>query len=358
MSMWMWIGLLVLASLASIELIARIYHKRQYGLAFKSRVFAEYPYHEFVEEAAPPFYFRLKKGYRSPSVNINQHGMRGPELSLRPGVKRALFMGESHLFGVKLFHEEDLWSSRLQRLLDQRTDSNWEVMNFSFPGYNTFQYKAFFEHELVGLKPDFLVISIGGNDITQARMFGEKWLPGMTYPFEFVLALSRKTPWWEKILNRSCFYFLRHRKSKEAQRSATFKTQGEFRKDECFHAALTNIEHIIKSAQASGIKVAFMPVFPVYELIMSAEDQRKLTSIQSNWRQYVDGDGPPVFEFFDLVKSEIAPRLNMPVMDLRARFWRHPDRFKLYFDLYHLNPDGMRLLSEYLFEEIHGLGYW
>ncbi|RJQ58073.1 MAG: SGNH/GDSL hydrolase family protein [Desulfobacteraceae bacterium] len=356
--MSIWTGLALPVFLAFVELGARIYRYRRFGLPFKSRVFAEYPYHRFVEKADPPFHFRLKKGYRSPSVNINRHGMRGPELSSRPGVKRALFLGESHLFGVKLFHERDLWSFRLKRLLDEEAESNWEIMNFSFPGYNTHQYRAFFEHELVGLKPDFLVLSIGANDITQARMFGEKWYPGMTYPFDFIFALARKSHWWEKILNRSCFYFLWRRKSKEAQRSAAFKTRAGFKKDECFHSAFTNMECIARGAQACGIKVVFMPVFPAYELLMSSEDQRKITSIQSNWRQYVDGDGPPLFEFFERMKSELSPRLNMPVIDLRPRFWRHLDRFTLYFDLYHLNPKGMRLLAEYLYEEIEAINFW
>ncbi len=356
--MSVWTGLFIPAALASMELAARAYHHRRYGLPFKSRVFAEYPYHEFVEKADPPFHFRLKKGYRSPSVNINQHGMRGPELNSRPGVKRALFMGESHLFGVKLFHERDLWSFRLKGLLDERADSDWEILNFSFPGYNTHQYKAFFEHELLGLKPDLLVLSIGANDITQARIFGEKWHPGMVYPLDFICALARKSPWWEKLLNRSCLCSSWLRKAREAQRSAFFKTGASFGKEECFQAAFTNIELIARSAQACGVRVIFMLLCPVYELLMSAEDQRKITSLLSDWRRYVDGDGPAMFEFMERMNSEVAPRLDMPVIDLRPRFWRHPNRFKLYFDLYHLNPNGMRLLAESLYEEIHKLGCW
>jgi len=356
--MWMWAGLLIPATLALIELVARICHYRHYGLPFKSRVFAEYPYAEFVEEAAPPFYFRLKKGYRSPSVNINQQGMRGPEQISRPGVKRALFMGESVHFGVKLFHEHDLWSFRLKKLLDQKADSNWEILNFSFPGYNTHQYKAFFEQELLSLKPELLILAIGGNDITQARIFGEKWFPGMTYPFDFLVALARKSHWWDKVLNRSCLYFLWRRKSKEAQQSAAFNTQAGFKKEESFQTVFTNIEDITGSARACGVKVIYMPFLPAFELSMSAEDQRKISSIQSNWLQHVNDVGPPVFEFMERMKSEVAPGLNMEVIDLRSTFWRHPDRFKLYFDLFHLNAKGMRLLAESLYEEIHRLGCW
>jgi len=356
--MSVWTGLSIPAALASMELAARAYHHGRYGLPFRSRVFAEYPYHDFIEKADPPIYFRLKKGYRSPSVNINRHGMRGPELSSDSGVKRALFMGESGHFGAKLFQERDLWSFRLKKLLDQKTDCNWEILNFSIPGYNTHQYKAFFDHELLSLKPDLLILIIGVNDITQAMMFGEKWLPGMAYPFDFVFAMARKSSWWDKVLNRSCFYFLWRRKSKEAQRSAAFKPQAGFKKEESFQTAFTNIEDITRSARACGIKVIYMPFLPAYELHMSAENERKIGSIQSNWRQHVNGDGPPAFEFMERMKSDVAPRLNMQVVDLRPGFWRHPERFKLYFDLLHLNPKGMQLLSECLYEEIHKLGYW
>ncbi|RJR34838.1 MAG: SGNH/GDSL hydrolase family protein [Deltaproteobacteria bacterium] len=356
--MSIWIGLVILASLVLIELAARVYHYRRYGLSFQSRVFAEYPYEQFVEEADPPLGFRLKPGYRSPAVNINRQGMRGPELSASPGIKRVLVMGESQLFGVKLFNERDLWSFQLQKLLDEKADSAWEVINSSFPGYNTAQYKAFFEQELLCLNPDLLILNIGVNDITQARIFGEKWFPGITYQLEFAFALARKSPWWEKFLNRSCWYFLWRRKYGEAKRQASLKTQPVFQKDECFQSAFSNIGSIARRAQDRGSKVAFLFVNPAYEPNMSPENQGKIESLQSNWRHLVDSDGPSLFEFYARVKSELAPRLNLPVIDLRPRFWSHPHRFRLYFDLYHFKPKGMRLLAGYLHEEIQKLGWW
>jgi lysophospholipase L1-like esterase len=346
------------ASLIALELGARLYHLKKFKVPFQGRSFAEYPYDQFVEQALPPFFFRLRKGYRSRHVNINQAGLRGPELSSKPETKRALFLGESILFGVKLKSEEDLWSSHLKRLLDQRADSAWEILNFSFPGYNTFQYRAFYEQELRFLNPDLLILSIGGNDITQARMFGEKWSPGFTYPFDFILALARKSQWWEKILNESCFYHLWRRKHQEAKRKAFLKPQATFHKEKCFQAAMSNVEAIVKDAQASGIKVVFLNYFPVYEPSMSLENKIKIASIQSNWNQYAQLDGPPIFEYMDRIQSELAPRLNMPVLELRQDFWNHPDRFTLYYDLYHLNQKGMRILARLLYEKIALLGYW
>jgi lysophospholipase L1-like esterase len=364
MQILMWVSLIIAAILVCVELGARLYHFLWFRVPFRSRVIAEYPYEQFTEKDDPPFYFRLKKGYRSHSVNINQQGMRGPELRNNPDIRRAMFLGESHFFGVKLFHEDDLWSFHLQQHLDKlhkhdkTNNSEWEILNFSFPGYNTSQYKAFFEHELCALKPEFLAISIGGNDITQARMFGEKWYPNMPYPFEFIHALARRSSRVEKWLNRSCFFFLWRRKYQENKRKSLFNERAVFKKEECFQTALKNIEAIAEMASKHGIEVFYVTLFPVYELNMTAANKRKITSIQSNWESYLKIDGPPIFEFIEKVKSDLGVRLNMPVIDLRPRFWCHPKRFELFFDLYHLNTNGMKLLADYLYEEIDAQGYW
>ncbi len=352
--LWIILGLIGLA--LALELGARIYHRRYYGIPFHSKAIGEYPYNSFIEKVDPPLHYRFKKNFHSPLVNINRFRCRGPEPAPDGEKKRLLVIGESNFFGARLRREKELWSVKLQKMLDARAPGKWEVLNAGNPTYNSFQHRRLWEEELHRIKPDILVVALGGNDVSQAWMMGGKWTPGVPWPWEFIMALERKSPWWNRLLSRFCFYFLMRRRMTE--RKAFPRLDPDFKWEACLEAVAENYRAIVEDARRRGIKVASAPYAPAYDLEVSPEDGRKLEAIQSNWRTFVEGRGQYDYGFIDTLRGKWSRELEMPCIDMASAFKNHPKHYELYLDLVHWNAAGMSVVAETLYQTIDRLGWW
>jgi lysophospholipase L1-like esterase len=117
------------------------------------------------------------------SYRINSDGMRGPEIKQQKTGYRIIALGNSCTFGWGMPYE-NTWVFQLQQMLNQRVpNSNVEVINAGVPGYSSHQGKIFFAEELLGLRPDMVLIMFGWNDhwkagqgITDARQQTPHWL--------------------------------------------------------------------------------------------------------------------------------------------------------------------------------------
>jgi len=167
MQLILWLCLAIIGIAILLEICARIYHRLHFRLPFHSKVIGEYPYRSFIEKVPPPLYYRFKKGFKSPKVNINRFYCRGPEPAPDGEKNRIMVIGESNFFGAKLKKEKHLWSIKLEKILKNYGYGNWEVLNAGNPTYNTFQHHYLFENSLKDAKPRILLIEIGGNDVSQ-----------------------------------------------------------------------------------------------------------------------------------------------------------------------------------------------
>ncbi len=101
--------------------------------------------------------------YSDISYHINSAGMRGRDFDPRKSRYRIIALGNSCTFGWGVRFEE-IWTSRLQQILDRQAAGKYEVINAGVPGYSSYQGEEYFANELVKLQPDMVIIMFGWND--------------------------------------------------------------------------------------------------------------------------------------------------------------------------------------------------
>jgi lysophospholipase L1-like esterase len=346
------IGLILI--LGVVELCARIYYRLKFLIPFKSRFIEEYPYGQFIKKLDPPLEYRFKKGFRSKLVNINRFRCRGPEPAPDNTKKRLMLIGESIFFGVKLRHENQVWSARLEKILAERGFENWEVINAGNPTYNSYQHRLLWDQDLSKAKPDILLIEIGSNDVSQAWMMGSKWKPGTPWPWKFIMALERKSPWWNKLLSRFCLYFFFRRNTTERKKFP--REDDNIQWEHCLDFIEKNYKAIIQSAQKQGIKVALVGFCFAYDLKITKNQARSLEAIQANWQSFIKGRAEYDHGLTESVK-QICKKFNIPYIGLDTAFRNHPQRYRLYLDLAHYNSQGMEFVAETLYNNMIKYGW-
>ena len=356
MSLWLLL-LIPFVAIALLEITARIYHRIKYLVWFHSKVIGEYPYSHFLETIDAPLFFRFKKNFHSPMVNLNRLRCRGPEPAPDGEKKRILIIGESNLFGVKLQKEEQLWSIILQDMLDRRMPGQWEVLNAGNPGYNSNQHLELWRQELKDSKPDILIAAMGGNDIAIASLLGPKWQPGAPWPLDFIMALERKSPWWNRLLNRFCFYFLWRRLKKGPVHSSFSPAENGIPREACQQNLKNNFRALISEAREMGAKAACTFYAPAADFELDQRSQRQVESIQANWRETLETRTSFDLQLLKYVREDICPELELPYIDLYGAFREHPKRFEMYFDLAHWNQRGMPLVAQTFLRQLENLGW-
>ncbi len=351
--LWTLAGILALLVLA--EMGARIYHRRAYLIPFRSKVIGEYPYRSFIEKVEPPLAYRFKKGFRSPMVTINRFRCRGPEPAPDGRKKRILLIGESPFFGVKLRSEQQLWSARLEARLAAGGYGDWEVLNAGNPTYNSYQHRLLWEQDLREIRPDILLVEIGGNDVSQAWMMGRRWQSGTPWPWKFIMALERKSPWWNHVLSRFCIYFLFRRRMTE--RKGFPRWDEAFQWDACLESIAGNYRAIVDDARRAGARVACLPYAPAFDPDPTPDQARSMAAIQANWKSFMEGRAEYDLRLFDFIRDTIAADLDLPFIDLDAAFRRHPRRYELYLDLAHFNAGGMDVVADTLYDALQNFGW-
>ncbi len=347
------VALLLVLVLA--ETGARLYYRLKFGLPFRSKAIAEYPYSRFIEKVDSPLGFRLKKGFRSSMVNINRFCCRGPEPAPDGTRKRIMLIGESNFFGVKLFKESQLWSAVLEKILAQNGHGRWEVLNAGNPTYNSYQHRLLWQQELRRARPDILLVEIGGNDISQAWMMGSRWKPGAPWPWKFIMALERKSSWWNRLLARFCLYFFLRRRMTERKSFPRWDDQVQLEK--CLDFVGQNFRRITRDALDMGAKVACLPVAFAYDRQVSPDKARCLEAIQANWRSFVEDRAEYDFSLSEYLRNTLCPELQIPMIDLEKALANHPRRYRLYLDLAHFNPAGHRAVARIIYEHLCKFGW-
>ncbi len=354
---WWWILPSLGGALAAAEVGARTYHKAHFLVPFQNRHIGEYPYDQFIQRRDPPLYFSFRPNFSSPRLNINRFGLRGPQPAPDGLKRRVLVIGESPFFGSKLPREKDLWSIRLEGILARQGHGGWEVLNAGVPGYNAVQYRHWWETTLIHTRPQILVLQMGGNDLTQAYVMGRKWQPGAPWPWDFIMAQRRASPWWRKPLLASCLYFLAHRRAL-TERKGFESSDTVFLQDRCRANILEQARAIVAQARELGTRVLLVNLPMAYDPHIGPEGLRACEAIQSNARESLETNGRCMLEFFRYWVEDFAREQDLPALNLGPRFWSHPRRYQMFLDVGHWRAQGHALAAQALFERIQELGWW
>ncbi len=355
MTVFLFCIFMIILILAMAEAITRIYYRFRFLLPFRSKSIGEYPYSRFIEKVDPPLEYRFKKGFHSEMVNINRFRCRGPEPAADGTKKRIMVIGESIFFGVKLKDEKKLWSVQLERILKEEGKDDWEVINAGSPVYNSLQHYIVWNQDLKKVKPDILLIELGGNDVSQAWMMGSKWKPGTPWPWKFIMALERKSPWSQRVFSASCLYFFFRRNMTERKSFPRWDENIQWEK--CLDYIKENYRKIVEDARKMGIKVACLPYAPAYDINTTEEQERCLEAIQANWKTFTMGRAQYDYGLINFLRDEISPELALPCIDLDNAFRNHHERYELYLDLMHFTDKGMELTARTIYDSIVRLGW-
>jgi lysophospholipase L1-like esterase len=271
--------------------------------------------------------------------------------------KKLLVIGESIFFGPKILDEKGLWCYQLKDILHRNNISDWEIFNAGFPGYNTYQYRAWWEKTLKKIEPDIVIIQCGVNDITQAYVMGEKWEPGLPWQWDFIMRQQRKTKWWQKLLFHNCLYFM-YRRKKITERKGFEPDGNVFKLRECMESISCNAGKIVSDAKSMGVKVLFSSLAMAYDPASIEKDPPQLDSIQANWRESLISTGIPMINFSNWWKDEFARQMGCPSLNLQKIFQVHPKRYEMYLDVAHWNEAGHKLAAESIFNRLVELNWW
>lgn len=153
----------------------------------------------------PDIVYELKPGlvgkFRNRTVSVNSAGFRGREYPLAkpPNTYRIAAVGDSVMFGWGVRDHETYLSvleAELNALPQPRPD--YEVLNFSVPGYNTAMEVATVEHKALAYDPDLILIHFVNNDWGIPK-FMQKPREPFTFRRSYLWELIRtRLGWWEE----------------------------------------------------------------------------------------------------------------------------------------------------------------
>lgn len=208
-AIWLNIALAIIGPLLLVGLLeggAFIWERRQASGIYAwemvaSRRMAWVQYHQ-----PSAGYTLMKPGshyeWQSISVDINSHGLRGPETSYEkpPATFRILNLGDSIVMGWGV-REEETYGQRLESMLNKESsgDRRFEVINAGVPGWNLENALAYLQAEGLKYKPDLILLGVTtANDIkggsalladNQPALI--KWLRSNTYFWPFLTVQMR-----------------------------------------------------------------------------------------------------------------------------------------------------------------------
>ena len=271
---------------------------------------------------------------------VNSLGLRNPELGEKsPERTRLLIMGDSSIYGVRVRDTENI-SGQLGQILQQNGHSV-EVLNGGCPGYSTWQVIRLLESQLLGTKPDWLIIGAlwsdtQGADAPDATRFGGQSMPLRYYSRAFILLQNwlNKRKWGGQQIQ-------------PPKKDPSSVPNGPEKVSFGLQPVLAptnrvplsnyrqNLDHIVALAQDQNIQLAFL-VLP-------------------GIRDLVDGTTGDFREAYREAMRDVAARTHSPIADMPSHFIGGDERHLFYDDVHPKTP-GYRLIAQELAMKIESKG--
>jgi hypothetical protein len=219
-------------------------------------------------------------------VATNSFGLRSPDTTIeKPNdVKRIAVLGDSIGFGM-LMEESESYPAILREKLKNHS-SNYEVINFSAPGFSTVQGGYLYQTYVNGFQPDILILSYGLYDAKLAPVSDESYLQFL----QSIHALQPKSDFSQKYSQFSMIgYWLNNRSQglmkEKLENAATSAGKGQNQLRVKQATAKNALHNIIQEHKLNGKEVILLDAniethfnqFIYHEL--HNEDQVQLLSI-------------------------------------------------------------------------------
>lgn len=130
----------------------------------------------FILKQDPVLFWRqkpnIKVRFQGKEIKTDWMGLRNKNLTQqkKTNTTRIICLGASPTFGWGVNYE-DTYPCQLEKLLNQNTSINFEVINAGEIGYSSYQGLLFLKNEVSRLDPDVITVSYVLNDIDKYRFF-------------------------------------------------------------------------------------------------------------------------------------------------------------------------------------------
>jgi lysophospholipase L1-like esterase len=254
------------------------------------------------------------KGVYLKPVRINNHGFRGPDLSIekRAGSFRIACLGDSTTFGWSV-GDDETYPAQLQAALKKNHPAcDIEVINLGVTGYTSFQGKELFLGLAQNLKPDLVIASFGMNDRYPALLSdAEHFSAGTWQPSKIDLMLRHLQVY--KLLKAGVVYAERRSQGLSLDPKSYIPKLKRKVSETDYQS---NLKAISDQCGKIGCELYILnddfpslPADPAFEVLKQAA-QKSGAAVPSGWQEW------------DMLKvnRELSEFAGIPLLDLRGLF--------------------------------------
>ncbi|MEX0595642.1 MAG: GDSL-type esterase/lipase family protein, partial [Candidatus Paceibacterota bacterium] len=279
----------------------------------------------------------------------NSLGFRGAEPNKNK--KKVICMGGSTTECFYLSDGKD-WPNLLAKKLEEKDTQYW-LNNAGMDGHSTFGHLKMLKKYIVPLKPKYLIMMCGLNDlhIKEANRFEERklsWYKRIYHSLEIpstIINIKRARQAQKAGLNHQIIHDISLVEKLEISDSAiNLMIKEEKEKIKLYKSRLNEIVKICKENQIKLILVSQAVLFSnEYDLISDTYLGHLKTG---------DNNGKSlgmVMSMYNRATEEIAKKNNIKFVALSKRL---PKDSRFYYDGYHFSNDGAEMVAEIMMDEL------
>jgi len=261
------------------------------------------------------------------TIAINSQGRRDKEVSLQKpeNTYRIAIIGDSVGFGARV-EVKDNFATQMEQNLNARSSSlRYQVLNFSVPGYGTWQELSVLKDKALAYEPDMVILAFVVNDFVSNNQAGAQGYLNMTR-LEGAAKFLRE---------HSAFYrFMREKVlSVEAQMTLRDPCAGAD-EDFCWDTTEQLLDQMLDVTRQHNIKFVLL-VFPV-----SSQTLVPAPKLEARYQQ---------------VLANYAKERGIPAVDLLKALTEHSHE-ALFVDDYHPNERGHAIVTSEILEQLELYG--
>ncbi len=292
-----------------------------FGLEIAYRGYKFYKYNKEIKDLRNPLILplgprdRLEYVYKPNSeftfenditYKINSKGLRGRELDYKKphGIHRILALGDSYTFGWML-PLRDSYPSILEKILNQKSSLDYEVINAGVYGYNTEQEYEFLKREGIKYNPDLVIVGFTINDLEpqntiprspHLEMHGIRlWLPELIKYRINILLLEK--------FGIDEFFVLKRREYREHHWDGVTKEEFNWKKENCF-TALRNIKNLLGKKKIPFLLVIFPSLEQQSDKVKGYDNGYVYKVINDTIKDFCEKEGIAVLDIYPFFEGK------------------------------------------------------
>lgn len=273
--------------------------------------------------------YQFKPNYKNSLFSINSFGFRGIDFDIvkPPRTIRVLCLGDSCTFGTGGLLDKETYPFCLEKLLNEKQDLiNYEVINAGMPGFSVYEGLILLKHRnLMGLKPDIVIICYGWNDHMHQEM-SDRLISYQRFLNNF---LNSHSAFWK---------YLSYKYEKAVKKKLPSPKKQILRVNNSeYKSYLSNMIHMARSA---GSRV----------LVMTAPWEPRLIHNDIGWFKESTEESFYLHPIYVGLTKEVYKKQGVELVDLYSIFEskKTDDPSQLFNDPFHYNKNGAELIAFYL----------